>query len=82
MKSNHISLRYDSIEVLHSRGLPESHRVVALAYNLFTCAIQKLGQPADAAHKETGVDVEENDSWVAVRVFPVCKKCGLKNKEK
>lgn len=59
------------------RWLPEAHGVVALAHNLLACPIQELGQPADTAHEETGVDVEEDDSWVAVGVFPVSKKSGL-----
>lgn len=66
---------------LRLRGLAESHGVVALAHNLFAGSIEELGQPADAAHKEAGVDVEENDSRVAVGVFPVGKKCGLKIKK-
>lgn len=61
----------------HSRGLAEPHGVVALAHDLFARAVQELGQPADAAHKETGVDVEENDGRVAVGVLPVGKKRGL-----
>lgn len=66
---------------MYVRGLPKSHGVVALAHNLLARSIQELGQPADAAHEEAGVDVEENDSWVAVGVFPVGEKCCLKKEE-
>lgn len=59
------------------RGLSEAHGVVTFANNLLACAVQKLSQPADAAHKEAGVDVEEDDGRVAVRVLPVGEKCGL-----
>lgn len=73
----HPLLSDTGLELSHSRGFPEAHGVVALAHNLFACSIQKLGQPANAAHKEAGVDVEENDGWVAVRVSPVGEKRGL-----
>lgn len=63
------------------RGLPESHCVVALAHDLVAGPVQELGQPADAAHKEAGVDVEENDGWVAVGVLPVGKKRGLNRRD-
>lgn len=63
------------------RGLPESHGVVALAHDLVAGPVQELGQPADAAHKEAGVDVEENDGWVAVGVLPVGKKRGLNRRD-
>lgn len=59
------------------RRLPKSHRVVALAHNLFAGSIQELGQPADTAHKKAGVDVEEYDGRVAVGVLPVGKKRSL-----
>ena len=68
-------------EDIHLRGLAKSHGVITLAHNLSTCSIQELSQPTDTAHKETGVDVEENDGWVAVGVLPVGKKRGLKWKK-
>lgn len=63
------------------RGLPESHGVVALAHDLVAGPVQELGQPADAAHKEAGVDVEQNDGWVAVGVLPVGEKRGLNRRD-
>lgn len=76
-------LRKDDIcKVFHLRRLPKPHGVVAFAHYLFTRAVQKLSQPADTAHKEAGVDVEEDDGWVAVGVLPVGKKCGLETKTK
>lgn len=63
--------------VCRLRGLSEAHGVVAFANNLFARAVQKLSQPADAAHEEAGVDVEEDDGRVAVGVLPVGEKCGL-----
>lgn len=65
-------------QFIHLRGLPKSHGVVALAHNLIASSIQELSQPADTAHKETGVDVEENDGGISVGVLPVSKKGGLK----
>lgn len=67
-------------QLIHLRGLPQSHGVVALAHYLLPCSVQELGQPANTAHEETGVDVEENDSRVAVGVLPVCKKRGLRGR--
>lgn len=66
---------------VHLRRLPKPHSVVALTHNLFARSIQKLGKPADTTHKKAGVDVEQYDGWVAVRVLPVGKKCGLKGAE-
>lgn len=63
------------------RWLPETHCVVTLAHDLFAGTIQELGQPANAAHKEAGIDVEENDSGIPVGIFPVCKECGLQMKK-
>lgn len=59
------------------RRFSEAHCVVAFANDLLSRAIQKLSQPADAAHKEAGVDVEEDDGRVAVGVLPVGEECGL-----
>lgn len=76
-------LRKDDIcKVFDLRRLPKPHGVVAFAHYLFARAVQKLSQPADTAHKEAGVDVEEDDGWVAVGVLPVGKKRGLKTKKK
>ena len=63
---NLIQSNCGQVEGVYVRGLPKSHRVVALAHDLLARSIQELGQPADTAHEETGVDVEENDSRVAV----------------
>lgn len=62
------------------RGFSEAHCVVAFANNLLSGAIQKLSQPADAAHEEAGVDVEEDDGRVAVGVLPVGQKSGLEKR--
>lgn len=70
----------DGLELAHLRGLPKPHSVVTLAHNLLACSVQELGQPANTAHKETCVDIEENNSWVAVGVLPVSKKRGLKQR--
>lgn len=59
------------------RGLPESHGVVNFAHNLFTCSVHELSQPASTADEEAGIDVEQNDSRVAVGILPVSKECGL-----
>lgn len=67
--------RIDGLSCL--RGLSEAHGVVAFANNLLARAVQKLSQPANAAHEEAGVDVEEDDGRVAVGVLPVGEKCGL-----
>lgn len=64
------------------RRLSEAHSVVAFAHNLLARAVQELSQPADAAHKEAGVDVEEDDGRVAVGVLPVGEKRGLGKSKK
>lgn len=56
------------------RRFPQPHCVVALAHDLFASPVEKLSQPADTAHEEAGVDVEEYDSRVAVGILPVGKK--------
>lgn len=56
------------------RRFSQPHCVVALAHDLFASPIQKLSQPPNTAHKEAGVDVEEDDSRVAVGILPVGKK--------
>lgn len=56
------------------RRFPQPHCVVALAHDLFASPVEKLSQPADTAHEEAGVDVEEDDSRVAVGILPVGKK--------
>lgn len=66
----------------HVRRFPQPHCVVALAHDLFASAIQKLGQPANTAHKEAGVDVEEYDSRVAVGILPVGQKRHLSMQKK
>ena len=53
------------------RGFAQPHGVVALADDLLARAVQKLSQPADAAHEEAGVDVEQDDRRVTVGVLPV-----------
>lgn len=70
----------DGLELVHLRGLPEPHSVVTLAHNLVACSVQELGQPANTAHKETGIDIEENNSRVAVGILPVSKKRGLEQR--
>lgn len=66
----------------HIRRFPQPHCVVALAHNLFASPIQKLGQPANTAHKEAGVDVEEDDSRIAVGILPVGQKSHLSMQRK
>lgn len=65
----------------HIRRFSQPHCVVALAHNLFASPIQKLGQPANTAHKEAGVDVEEYDSRIAVGILPVSQKRHLSMKK-
>lgn len=60
------------------RRLPQPHCVVALAHDLFASPVQKLSQPPDTAHKEAGVDVEEDDGRVAVGILPVGEKRHLR----
>lgn len=64
------------------RGLSKAHGVVAFAHDLLARSVQELSQPADAAHEEAGVDVEEDDSRVAVGVLPVGEKRGLGKRER
>ena len=64
-------LRNNASDSCFLRGFPEAHGVVALADDLLARAVQELGQPADAAHEEAGVDVEQDDCRVAVGVLPV-----------
>lgn len=56
------------------RGLAEAHGVVTFAHDLFASAVHELSEPPDAAHEEAGVDVEQDYRWVAIGIFPVCKK--------
>lgn len=72
----------DICKAFHLRRLPKPHGVVAFAHYLIARTVQELSQPADTAHKEAGVDVEEDDGRVAVGVLPVSKKGGLKMKKK
>lgn len=65
------------VGLLCLRGLSKAHGVVTFAHNLLARTVQKLSQPADAAHEEAGVDVEEDDGRVAVRILPIGEKCGL-----
>lgn len=64
------------------RGLSKAHGVVTFAHDLLACAVQELSQPADAAHKEASVDVEEDDGRVAVGVLPVGEKRSLGKSKK
>lgn len=60
------------------RGLPKSHGAICSANNLSAGTIHELGQPANAAHEETRIDIEENNRRVAIGVPPVSHKGGLK----
>ena len=61
----------------HVRGFPQPHGAVGPAHDLIAGAVHELRQPADAAHEEAGVDVEEDDGGVAVGVPPVGDERGL-----
>lgn len=60
------------------RGLPKSHGAICSANNLPAGTIHELGQPTNAAHEETCIDIEENNRRVAIGVPPVSHKGGLK----
>lgn len=64
----------------HLRGLPKPHGAICPADDLPAGAVHELGQPANAPHKETRIDIEENDSGVAIRIPPVSHKCGLEER--
>lgn len=64
----------------HLRGLPKPHGAICTADDLPAGTIHELGQPANAAHKEARIDVEENNSRVAIRVPPVSHECGLEER--
>lgn len=64
------------------RGLSKPHGVITFAHNLFASAIHELSEPADAAHEEAGIDIEEDYSRVAVGIFPVGKKRRLGKRER
>lgn len=64
----------------HLRGLPKPHGAISTADDLPAGPIHELGQPANAAHEETCIDIEEDDGGVAVGVPPVSHKCGLEER--
>lgn len=64
----------------HLRGLPKPHGAISAADDLPAGTVHELGQPANAAHEETGIDVEENDSRVAIGIPPVSHKGGLEDR--
>lgn len=64
----------------HLRGLPKPHGAISTADDLPAGTVHELGQPANAAHEETRVDVEENDSRVTIGIPPVSHKCGLEER--
>lgn len=66
----------------HLRGLAQAHGAVGAAHDLVAGAVHELRQPADAAHEEAGVDVEEDDGGVAVGVPPVGDERGLEEEGK
>lgn len=64
----------------HLRGLPKPHGAICPADNLPAGTVHELGQPANAAHKETRIDVEENNCRVAIRIPPVSHESGLEER--
>lgn len=64
----------------HLRGLPKPHGAICTADDLPAGTVHELGQPANAAHKETRIDIEENNCRVAIRIPPVSHKSGLEER--